>query len=281
MAERPKKRARRTEDAAASERDHHTASPRSPQRDSKQPEKNRSRRDGDTRQHISKKDEDRRKRSVSPREGNERSRRDRSRSRDRSHRERDRDRDRDRGKDRATNGVRRDRDRSRSRERNSKGLSAATSYQARHLHMSDHPSRQEKPSRRSRSRSPVRNGAGASTRTRSPPRPTRSDQDRNRGRDRDRDKVKNEPVEDKSNIKTAPDVKTETKAAVNGDAMMVDEDEEDVLMKRMMGFNAFNTTQNKKVPGNQIYGVRKEKTTQYRQYMNRQGGFNRPLSPGR
>ena len=62
-----------------------------------------------------------------------------------------------------------------------------------------------------------------------------------------------------------------------------DEDEisrETRMLKKMMGFSSFKTTQNTKVPGNQIYGVRKEKKTEYRQYMNRVGGFNRPLSPG-
>jgi U4/U6.U5 tri-snRNP-associated protein 3 len=74
----------------------------------------------------------------------------------------------------------------------------------------------------------------------------------------------------------------EEKPKVNGDAKMdVDEDDEDAALRRMMGFTSFKTTQNKKVPGNQIYGVRKEKKTVYRQYMNRVGGFNRPLSPGR
>jgi U4/U6.U5 tri-snRNP-associated protein 3 len=65
--------------------------------------------------------------------------------------------------------------------------------------------------------------------------------------------------------------------------MDVDDDEgdEDAKLRRMMGFTTFKTTQNMKVPGNQIYGVRKEKKIVYRQYMNRQGGFNRPLSPGR
>jgi U4/U6.U5 tri-snRNP-associated protein 3 len=60
-----------------------------------------------------------------------------------------------------------------------------------------------------------------------------------------------------------------------------EEDEADKLMKRLMGFTSFKSTQNTKVPGNNIYGVRKEKKTEYRQYMNRVGGFNRPLSPTR
>lgn len=59
------------------------------------------------------------------------------------------------------------------------------------------------------------------------------------------------------------------------------EDEGMAAMQAMMGFGGFGTTKNKKVAGNNAGGVRKEKSTEYRQYMNRPGGFNRPLSPGR
>lgn len=52
-------------------------------------------------------------------------------------------------------------------------------------------------------------------------------------------------------------------------------------MQAMMGFGGFGTTKNTKIIGNNVGGVRKEKKTEYRQYMNRQGGFNRPLSPTR
>lgn len=52
-------------------------------------------------------------------------------------------------------------------------------------------------------------------------------------------------------------------------------------MRAMMGFAVFKSTKNTKVPGNDVYMVRKEKKTEYRQYMNRVGGFNRPLSPSR
>lgn len=55
----------------------------------------------------------------------------------------------------------------------------------------------------------------------------------------------------------------------------------DDLLRQTMGFSSFKSTQNTKVPGNNVYGVRKEKKTEYRQYMNRIGGFNRPLSPSR
>lgn len=59
-----------------------------------------------------------------------------------------------------------------------------------------------------------------------------------------------------------------------------DSDEE---FQRMMGMSSasFGTTKHKKVAGNQVGGVSKPKATQYRQYMNRVGGFNRALSPER
>ncbi|KAJ9131115.1 hypothetical protein NKR23_g11878 [Pleurostoma richardsiae] len=68
-----------------------------------------------------------------------------------------------------------------------------------------------------------------------------------------------------------------------------EEDEEEVVMddegldamQAMMGFGTFGSTKGKKIPGNDVGAVRKEKKTEYRQYMNRVGGFNRPLSPSR
>lgn len=68
--------------------------------------------------------------------------------------------------------------------------------------------------------------------------------------------------------------------APEGDEMDA-EDDDMAAMQAMMGFGGFGTTKNKKVAGNNAGGVSKEKKTEYRQYMNRQGGFNRPLSPGR
>lgn len=63
------------------------------------------------------------------------------------------------------------------------------------------------------------------------------------------------------------------------DESPIDEDDIDAAMRKYMGFNRFRSTKNTQVPGNDVYGVRKEKKTEYRQYMNRMGGFNRPLSP--
>jgi U4/U6.U5 tri-snRNP-associated protein 3 len=59
-----------------------------------------------------------------------------------------------------------------------------------------------------------------------------------------------------------------------------DPEEDSMLqMQKMMGFGGFGTTKQKKVEGNDLYAVRKEKKSEYRQYMNRVGGFNRALSP--
>ena len=60
-----------------------------------------------------------------------------------------------------------------------------------------------------------------------------------------------------------------------------DEDEMEAMMRKSMGFTRFRTTKNTKVPGNNVYGVHKVSVSEYRQYMNRPGGFNRPLSPSR
>ncbi|KAF2280528.1 uncharacterized protein EI97DRAFT_370100 [Westerdykella ornata] len=59
-------------------------------------------------------------------------------------------------------------------------------------------------------------------------------------------------------------------------------DEETWTIIQVMGFGSFKSTKETKVPGNERnYGVRKDKVLKARQYMNRVGGFNRPLSPTR
>jgi U4/U6.U5 tri-snRNP-associated protein 3 len=82
------------------------------------------------------------------------------------------------------------------------------------------------------------------------------------------------------------------RAQGDGDELMddgEDGEEDDVVvaddgmdaMAAMMGFSGFDSTKGKKIAGNNVGAVRKEKKTEYRQYMNRTGGFNRPLSPSR
>lgn len=61
------------------------------------------------------------------------------------------------------------------------------------------------------------------------------------------------------------------------------EDMEGLLVdvKGIMGFDNFATTKNKHVKGTECYGIKFKQVTEYRQYMNREGGFNRELSPTR
>ncbi|GAB7340837.1 hypothetical protein MBLNU457_7199t1 [Dothideomycetes sp. NU457] len=148
-----------------------------------------------------------------------------------------------------------------------------------------------------RSRSPVRRDGGArdSPRQRSPPRNPRGSR---ASPSRDRMDLAKGSTQPSSRAPTGP--KSTAKGDLtNGsnhtpdldDAM--DEDEtldpeerearrQEEIMRRAMGFAKFRTTKNTKVPGNdKNYGVSKKKPTEYRQYMNRVGGFNRPLSPSR
>lgn len=53
--------------------------------------------------------------------------------------------------------------------------------------------------------------------------------------------------------------------------------EEQELMAKLMGFSSFDSTKGKMVPGNQVGSVHVVRKRRYRQYMNRKGGFNRPL----
>jgi len=57
------------------------------------------------------------------------------------------------------------------------------------------------------------------------------------------------------------------------------EDDEAAQMAKLMGLSGFDTTQNKHVndPNANISGVFKKTKREARQYMNRPGGFNKPL----
>jgi len=65
-------------------------------------------------------------------------------------------------------------------------------------------------------------------------------------------------------------------AEEEGEAMD-DMNDEDSAMMAMMGMNGFGSTKGKHVVGNQIGAVNIKKVRTWRQYMNRRGGFNRPL----
>jgi len=53
--------------------------------------------------------------------------------------------------------------------------------------------------------------------------------------------------------------------------------EDEIAMMRAMGFCGFSTTKNTHVVGNTTGAVHTVVSRKYRQYMNRKGGFNRPL----
>ncbi|EIW85051.1 hypothetical protein CONPUDRAFT_87544 [Coniophora puteana RWD-64-598 SS2] len=58
---------------------------------------------------------------------------------------------------------------------------------------------------------------------------------------------------------------------------MDDINDDDAAMMVAMGMSGFGSTKGKHVEGNQEGGVQLKKTRTWRQYMNRRGGFNRPL----
>ncbi|XP_032678239.1 U4/U6.U5 small nuclear ribonucleoprotein 27 kDa protein [Odontomachus brunneus] len=85
---------------------------------------------------------------------------------------------------------------------------------------------------------------------------------RSRSRERDRSKHKPKPTNERPVI---------TEADLQGKTP------EEQEMMRIMGFCDFDTTKGKKVEGNDVGAVHVILKRKYRQYMNRKGGFNRPL----
>ncbi|KAF1961232.1 hypothetical protein CC80DRAFT_531924 [Byssothecium circinans] len=159
--------------------------------------------------------------------------------------------------------------------------------------------------RRNRSRSPRRDRGGGGQRnryrSRSPMRRDRDDRGGHRGSHRDRDRDSRHPRDAprgphgapsgprkdfRSSRSTAPPVTEPKDEPMEEDKPKRERpegmDDETWDMYKVMGFGRFKSTKNTKVPGNELnFGVRKDKKMEARQYMNRQGGFNRPLSPGR
>lgn len=69
----------------------------------------------------------------------------------------------------------------------------------------------------------------------------------------------------------APDLPNE-----DGEAMD-DTNDDDAAMMALMGLSNFGSTKGQPVVGNQEGAVNIKKLRTWRQYMNRRGGFNRPL----
>lgn len=79
------------------------------------------------------------------------------------------------------------------------------------------------------------------------------------------------PPPDPSNVASS------SKDSRKRDELEADIQKEEREMMAKLGFANFNSTKGKKVPGNQVGAVHVVKKRRYRQYMNRKGGFNRPL----
>jgi len=165
----------------------------------------------------------------------------RSRSRERSKKDRDRDRERDRNRERD-----RERDRDRDRER-------------------DRDRKKKREKSRSRSRSP---------RSRSP----RHRKDRRKSRSVSRSPS---PVLTLGGSIKAKQTGTSLEKPVIFDPQELEgKSQEEIDMLKLMGFSTFDTTKGKHVDGScNAFAVNIQQKRKYRQYMNRKGGFNRPLDP--
>ncbi|CAG8530006.1 11546_t:CDS:2 [Paraglomus brasilianum] len=120
----------------------------------------------------------------------------------------------------------------------------------------DRPSEDVHPRRRSRS-------------------PGRDKYDRRDRRSHDRYSRTKERRKSRSRSKSRSPRKDESTNVVE---VSIDPDEEpEKAMLAFMGISGFSTTKGAKVTGNDMSAVNIKKQRQYRQYMNRRGGFNRPL----
>uniref|UniRef100_U3JBH4 U4/U6.U5 small nuclear ribonucleoprotein 27 kDa protein n=1 Tax=Ficedula albicollis TaxID=59894 RepID=U3JBH4_FICAL len=148
---------------------------------------------------------------------------------------------------------RRRRERSRSRDRDRRGGGGGGGGGGGERSRSRYRDR-----RRSRSRSPHRR------RSRSPRRHRSSSSSPARPKER-RD-------EEKKELKDSKKERQITEEDLQGKT------EEEIEMMKMMGFASFDTTKGKKVDGAaNAYAINVSQKRKYRQYMNRKGGFNRPL----
>ncbi|CAO1616173.1 unnamed protein product [Sympodiomycopsis kandeliae] len=102
-----------------------------------------------------------------------------------------------------------------------------------------------------------------------------------RERDRDRDANRRGDDRDAHSSRNKASNREEVQAADDEDGSVEEEQEAgptaDEDMMAAMGFGGFGTTKNHKVDGNASGGANVKKERTWRQYMNRKGGFNRPL----
>ncbi|XP_062452829.1 U4/U6.U5 small nuclear ribonucleoprotein 27 kDa protein isoform X2 [Rhea pennata] len=164
------------------------------------------------------------------------------------------------------------RSRSRSPPRRERRRSRSTSRERERRRRERSRSR-ERDRRRSRSRSPHRR------RSRSPRRHRSSSSSPPRLKER-RDEEKKEIKDSKGKERQ---ITGATLTELRYFVAISEEDlqgktEEEIEMMKTMGFASFDTTKGKKVDGAaNAYAINVSQKRKYRQYMNRKGGFNRPL----
>ncbi|XP_058794017.1 U4/U6.U5 small nuclear ribonucleoprotein 27 kDa protein-like [Phymastichus coffea] len=106
------------------------------------------------------------------------------------------------------------------------------------------------------------------------------DIERHRDYDRDRERHRRSYSRSRSRERERPINRPRVKHAerpIITEADLQGKTPEEQQMMRMMGFCGFDTTKGKKVEGNDVGAVHVILKRKYRQYMNRKGGFNRPL----
>lgn len=192
-------------------------------------------------------------------------RREREREKDRG-RERDRERERDRDRDR-----RRDREKERDNRERDREREAST-----------HRERDRKSSRRSRSRSPRRSRhSGSRSRSRTPP--SRTTKARSSAAEKANEKGRSS---DGFSQKSYNDSQRAAIVAEFVDGIAREQqdkvgtpepDEEELMMKKLGMPVGFSSTKGCFVADANHSGIKFNSKRQPRQYMNRRGGFNRPL----
>ncbi|KAF9100271.1 hypothetical protein BGX29_009300 [Mortierella sp. GBA35] len=185
-------------------------------------------------------------------------------------RDRDRSRDRRDYRDRGTGGGGADRRRDDYRHRDN-DAGGRRDHRDRDREQRSDRDRDDRRRRTSRSRSPHRRGGRSRSRS---PRGRRGEEEGSyrRRRDDDSDDEKDKD-KNKEGDKKSKDVSMDTATPLEE----LTPEEQEARMMAMMGFGGFDSTKGKKVAGADVSGVDIKQQRQYRQYMNRRGGFNRPL----
>ncbi|XP_033231965.1 U4/U6.U5 small nuclear ribonucleoprotein 27 kDa protein isoform X1 [Belonocnema kinseyi] len=99
---------------------------------------------------------------------------------------------------------------------------------------------------------------------------------RERDRERDRERHRRSYSKSRSRERVKPKFKPAERPIIT-EADLQGKTPEEQDMMRLMGFCGFDSTKGKRVEGNDVGAVHVILKRKYRQYMNRKGGFNRPL----